>query len=109
MLLKPAKPHDNHDDVDTAEITDDWDNVKVYLLVCFESVDVDAEQMDVCECSGQTDTGLKSIDVRIETRLRGRTGAEEEGVYRSEIPVRVDDGETENGEGNDPCICAYIE
>jgi hypothetical protein len=58
MLLEPVKPHDNDDNVDEAQVSQDRDQVNVYLLVCFEGIDINAEQMVACECSDQTEDGL---------------------------------------------------
>lgn len=43
-------------------------------------------------------------NARVEAGLCRRTGAEEVGVHRSEIPIRIDDDEAENSEGDDPRV-----
>jgi hypothetical protein len=41
MLFKPQNPKNNNDDIDEAQISQDWNDVYVNLLIGLQSLDVD--------------------------------------------------------------------
>lgn len=41
-LLKPVESHNNHQDIDEAQVCDDWNKVYEQLLVGFELIHIDS-------------------------------------------------------------------
>jgi hypothetical protein len=81
-LLEPEQTDANNDGVDKGDVGDERDEVHEELLVSLQVLEID----------------------RVQTRLGGRAGAEEEGVYRRDVAVRVEDKNAEETAEYDPNI-----
>lgn len=89
---------DNHN-IYEAKVSEDRDKVYVKLLVCLEIFDVDAEQT-----LGAIPSMERKADLRVQTRLGGRTSTKEVCVYRCYVAVGVDHDKTKQAHEDDPCV-----
>lgn len=81
-LLKPEQTDANNHGIDEGDVGDERDKVHEELLVSLQVLEID----------------------RVQTRLGGRAGTEEERVYRRDVAVRVEDDNAEETAEDDPNI-----
>lgn len=102
MLLEPVETDDDDENVDEAEVGQDWDKVNVQLLVSVEVFDVLAASLLVLPTprSGQANA-CDFHHVRIQTGFRRAARTEKVGIYGRHIPSRVQDHDAEQAHEDD--------